>query len=102
MKILVSKLKVVVPFLIVFGWLAGCTSHPDEKQIQALEESKAAALSAEQTLASKKQEASTLESQCTAKKAELDKVKKEKELVLQRLEEKKAAAEIKPESKVKK
>jgi septal ring factor EnvC (AmiA/AmiB activator) len=91
MKILVSKLKVVVPILILFGWLAGCTSHPDEEQIKALEETKAAALSAEQTLASKKQEASTLESQCEAKKAELEKVKKEKEVVLQRLEEKKKA-----------
>ena len=92
MKILVSKLKVIIPVLIVFGWLAGCTSHPDEKQVQALEETKAAALSAEQTLASKKQEASTLESQCAAKKAELDKVQKEKALVLQRLEEKTKAA----------
>ena len=93
MKLLVSKLKIVIPILIVFGWIAGCTSHPDEEQIQALEEAKAAALSAEQTLASKKQEASTLESQCEAKKAELEKVKKEKELVLQRLEEKKKVVE---------
>lgn len=92
MKLLLNKFKVVIPILIVFGWLAGCTSHPDEKQIKALEESKAAALSAEQTLASKKQEAGTLESQCEAKKAELEKVKKEKQLVLQRLEEKKQAS----------
>jgi uncharacterized lipoprotein NlpE involved in copper resistance len=91
MKLVLSKFKVVIPILIVFGWLAGCTSHPDEEQIKALEEAKAAALSAEQTLASKKTEASTLESQCEAKKAELEKVKKEKELVLQRLEEKKKA-----------
>jgi uncharacterized lipoprotein NlpE involved in copper resistance len=90
MKILVSKLKIVIPILIVFGWLAGCTSHPDEDQIKALEEAKAAAQSAEQTLASKKQEASTLESQCAAKKAELEKVKAEKDLVQQRLAAKKA------------
>ena len=49
---------------------------------------KAAALSAEQALAQKKQESSDLEAKLEAKKAELEKVKKEKELVLQRLEQK--------------
>ena len=64
------------------------SSHPDEDQIKALEETKAAALSAEQALVQKKQESSDLEAKLEAKKAELEKVKKEKELVLQRLEQK--------------
>jgi hypothetical protein len=55
-----------------------------------LEETKSAALAAEQTLAGKKQEASDLEAKCQAKKAELEKVKKEKELVMQKLEAKKS------------
>ena len=64
--------------------------NPDEDQIKALEETKAAALSAEQALAQKKQESSDLAAKLEAKKAELEKVKKEKELVLQRLEQKKS------------
>ena len=91
MKILVKVLRLMIPVVVIASFIAGCASHPDEEQIQALEEVKAAALSAEQTLANKKQEASDLEAKCEAKKAELEKVKKEKETVLKKLEAKKAA-----------
>ena len=90
MKFLLNSLRIFLSVLLFAGFLASCASHPDEDQIKALEETKAAALSAEQTLAQKKQESSDLTAQLEAKKAELEKVKKEKELVLQRLEEKKA------------
>ena len=90
MKFLLNSLKIFLSVLLFAGFLASCASHPDEDQIKALEETKAAALSAEQSLAQKKQESSDLSAQLEAKKAELEKVKKEKELVLKRLEEKNA------------
>ena len=88
MKFLLQTLRILLSIGLLAGVLASCASHPDEEQIKALEETKAAALSAEQSLAKKKQESSDLEAKLEAKKAELEKVKKEKELVLQRLEEK--------------
>jgi septal ring factor EnvC (AmiA/AmiB activator) len=91
MKFLSRWLKITLSVALFAGFLASCASHPDENQIKALEETKAAALSAEQTLAQKKQAASDLEAKLAAKKQELEKVKKEKELVLQRLAEKNAA-----------
>jgi len=90
MKDYLSKLKLIIAGVMIVGLLASCSSHPDEEQVKMLEETKSAALSAEQTLANKKQEASDLEAKCEAKKAELEKVKKEKELVLQKLEAKKS------------
>ena len=90
MKDFLSKLKLIIPGLMIVGLLASCSSSPDEEQIKMLEETKSAALAAEQTLANKKQEASDLEAKCEAKKAELEKVMKEKELVLQKLEAKKS------------
>ena len=94
MKIVVRALKLMIPVVVIASFLASCASHPDEDQIKVLEETKAAALSAEQTLANKKQETSDLEAKCEAKKSELAKVKKEKETVLKKLEAKKAAAGI--------
>jgi septal ring factor EnvC (AmiA/AmiB activator) len=91
MKFLSRSLKIMLSVALFAGFLASCASHPDEDQIKALEETKAAALSAEQTLAQKKQASSDLEAKLAAKKQELEKVKREKELVLQRLAEKNAA-----------
>ena len=93
MKFLLQSMRILLSVALLAGLLASCASHPDEEQIKALEETKAAALSAEQALATKKQEASDLQAKLEAKKAELEKVKKEKELVLQRLEEKKQQQE---------
>ena len=90
MKLFFSKFKLVVALVMIAGLLAACSSHPDEEQVKMLEETKAAALAAEQTLADKKQEASDLEAKCQAKKQELAKVQKEKETVLQKLAAKNA------------
>jgi septal ring factor EnvC (AmiA/AmiB activator) len=90
MKLFSSKLKLLLALCMVVGLLAACSSSPDEEQIKMLEETKTAALAAEQTLADKKQEASDLEAKCQAKKQELEKVKKEKAMVMQKLEAKKA------------
>jgi septal ring factor EnvC (AmiA/AmiB activator) len=91
MKIVLSKLMTVFAVLLVFVFLASCTSHPNEEQIKAMEETKAAALSAEKTLADKKSESSALEAKVKEKQAELEKVKAEKEKVLQKIEAAKAA-----------
>ena len=88
MKLLLNAFRIFLSVCLFVGLLASCASHPDEDQIKALEETKAAALSAEQALSQKKQDSSELEAKLEAKKAELEKVKKEKEVVLQRLEQK--------------
>lgn len=87
MKIL-SKVKAVVLVAIVAAFFAistGCTSHPNDEQIRVMEETRSAALAAEQKLADKRQECAQLESQLAAKKRELDKVKQEREDVKRRL-----------------
>jgi uncharacterized protein (DUF3084 family) len=78
MKILVSKLKMVVPILIVFGWRAVHHIPMNRSVLKKL----AAAQSAINLPVRNKNK---LESQCAAKKAELEKVKAEKDLVQQRL-----------------
>jgi uncharacterized protein YcfL len=90
MKLIASKLKLVVALVMIAGLLAACSSHPDEEQVKMLEETKTASLAAEQSLADKKQEASDLEAKCQAKKQELAQVEKEKVTVLQKLEAKKS------------
>jgi len=88
MKWIGKYAKISIMAILVLTFLIACTSHPDEEQIQALEETKSAALAAEKTLADKKQERKDLEANLEAKKAELAKVKTEKEKVMQKLEQK--------------
>ena len=76
MKLFSSKLRLLLALFMVAGLLAACSSSPDEEQIKMLEETKTAALAAEQTLADKKQEASDLEAKCQAKKARTGQSKK--------------------------
>jgi len=63
----------------------GCSRHPNEEQIRAMEEARSACLAAEQKLNEVQRERSGLESQLQAKKAELDKAQKEKAHVEQGL-----------------
>lgn len=86
MKRFSNKLKIFMIGIFVIGIFAGCTKHPSEEEIRALEEAKSAALSAEKTLADKKREQADLQAQCDAKKAELEKVQQEKAKVMQKLE----------------
>ncbi|MCK5033604.1 MAG: hypothetical protein KAS18_08215 [Calditrichia bacterium] len=88
MKWIGKYAKISIMAILVLTFLVACTSHPNEEQIQALEETKTAALAAEKTLADKKQERKDLEAQLEAKKTELVKVKAEKEKVMQKLEQK--------------
>jgi septal ring factor EnvC (AmiA/AmiB activator) len=65
--------------------LSGCTKHPNEEQMNTLEETKKAALSAEDELAKKQQEKADLENELAEKKEQLDKAKEEKAAVKSRL-----------------
>jgi peptidoglycan hydrolase CwlO-like protein len=63
----------------------GCSRHPNEEQIRAMEEARSACLAAEQKLNEVQRERGNLESKLQAKKAELDKTQKEKAHVEQGL-----------------
>ncbi len=65
--------------------MIGCTKHPNEKQLQALEETKQAALSAEAQLEQKRQEKASLEAQLAEKKKQLEKAQAEKAAIAQKL-----------------
>lgn len=86
-----SKIKklVILSLIVVFAFsllvTTGCSRHPNEKQIQAMEEARSACLAAEQKLNEVQKDRSGLESQLQMKKAELDKAQKEKAHVEQGL-----------------
>jgi septal ring factor EnvC (AmiA/AmiB activator) len=63
-----------------------CAKHPSKEQLQALEEAKQAAASAEAELAKKRSERDNLQRQLDQKKAELKKAQDEKVAVAKRLE----------------
>lgn len=71
--------------LIAAFSLTGCTRHPNEEQLNTLEETKKAALGAEDQLAQKQQEKADLENELAEKKQKLEDTKKEKEAVKNRL-----------------
>ena len=75
------KLLVISLFLILGLSLSSCGWKPSEEEIQALEETRSAALDAEKAQQERKAEADNLQSQVDQKKAELEKVKSEKEKV---------------------
>jgi len=81
-KALVSFLTVVVLASFV---LAGCTRYANDEQLKTLDETKAAALSAEKTLEQKEQEKASLEKKLSEKQDELQKVKEEKSKVQSKL-----------------
>ena len=76
----------VVAFLFSTFALSGCAKHPSKEQLQTLEETKKAALAAEDQLAQKQQEKADLEKQLAEKKKKLDEAKAEKEAVQKRLQ----------------
>lgn len=82
--------KTLVQWGLLLGFTAslavvGCTRHPSEEQLRVLEETKQAALSAEQTVEQKRREKADLERQLEQKKRELQKAKDEREAVKRRL-----------------
>ncbi|MFQ5602140.1 MAG: hypothetical protein ACE5HS_02585 [bacterium] len=78
-------LLLVAIFVMSFFSFVGCTKHPNAEQLQALEEQKNAALSAENTLEERRREKSKVESELNQKRKELQDAKAELEAVKQRL-----------------
>lgn len=74
-----------VACLILSLLLSGCTKHPNEKQLQALEEQRKAALAAEEQFAKCQQQKADFERELAEKKQKLEDAKSEKETVTNRL-----------------
>jgi uncharacterized protein YlxW (UPF0749 family) len=81
------SIMIVVLFSISMLSVTGCGWKPSEEDIKALEETKDAALSAEQSLEDKKADRMDLEKKVSAKKAELEKAKADKAKVKMQVEE---------------
>lgn len=87
-----STMKTLRKALLVFA--AGgvlmlsfaCTKHPNEAQIRAMEEARAAALAAEQKVEEQRQQCNRMESELAQKQKELQQVKNDKAAVQQRLQ----------------
>lgn len=78
-----KTLKMVVVFASIACLLwtflfFGCTKHPSQEQLNVLEETKKAALSAEEQLAKKQQDKADLQSELAEKKQKLEETKSEK------------------------
>ena len=74
-----------VACLVATFTLSGCTRHPNEEQLNTLEETKKAALNAEDELAKNQQEKTDLENELAEQKQELEKAKSEKDAVKAKL-----------------
>ena len=81
-KKMVLVLIVGVALMISFG----CTKHPNEEQIRVMEETRTAALSAEQKLEEMKKQCDDLEKELAQKQQEAQKAKDQKAAVEQRLQ----------------
>ena len=81
-----TVLTAIAVLLVMFA-LTGCSNTPNEEELKALEEAKAAALAAEDAQAKCESEKSDLESTLADKKQTLNEMQEEKEVVTERLEE---------------
>ena len=84
-KTLRTLVIVAAVMLLAMMVLTGCTKYANEQQLQALEETKAAANSAEQALADCKSETTNLEGQLAGTKQALADMKAEQKAVSGRL-----------------
>jgi cell division protein FtsL len=84
-KALRTLVVITAAMLLILMAFSGCTKYANEQQLQALEETKAAAQAAENALADCKSETASLEGQLAKKKQALEDMKKEQQAVSQRL-----------------
>ena len=85
----IKKMKKMIPVFVVAGALIlsfGCTKHPNEEQIRVMEETRTAALSAEQKLEDMKKQCDDLEKELAQKQEQAQKAKDQKAAVEQRLQ----------------
>ncbi len=81
----VLRIALVCLLLVAFMLAAGCSRHPNEKELKALEETKQAALAAETKAADCTKEKASLEQQLVDQNQKVDKMKLEKATVEKRL-----------------
>ncbi len=79
------NLLLVGVFSISLFLATGCSRHPNTEQIQKMEEARSACLSAETKLNETRKQREDLEAKLAQKKAELENLQKEKEMIQQRL-----------------
>jgi uncharacterized protein YaiL (DUF2058 family) len=77
-KIAVGLFSLILVFSLLVG---GCTRYAKEEQLQALDESEATAVAAEENVAKLEQEKAALEAKLAEKQQELADVKAEKEKI---------------------
>ncbi|MBC7185886.1 MAG: hypothetical protein H5U38_02520 [Calditrichaeota bacterium] len=71
--------------LLLVSFAVGCAKHPSQEQLNKLEETKQAALAAEDQLKAKDAEKASLDKELAAKQQELAKCQQEKKAVAERL-----------------
>ena len=76
----------VISIMVGSFFIAGCTKHPNEKQLQALEETRSAALAAEAKSTTCEGEKNSLQNQLNQKKQQLESMQQEKIAVNNRLQ----------------
>ncbi len=74
-----------VAMLLLVAFAVGCAKHPSPEQLSKLEETKQAAVAAEDQLKAKDAEKASLERELAAKQQELARCQEEKKVVAQRL-----------------
>jgi peptidoglycan hydrolase CwlO-like protein len=85
---MLKKFMVVVLsglFILSLILTTGCSRHPNQEQIQAMEEARSACLAAEQKLDERQKELSKLQDQLSASQDKLEQAKSEKQAVQDRL-----------------
>lgn len=87
-----KKPKSLMTWVLAFSFaaslaIAGCARHPNEQELQLLDEAKQAASSAEQSVRDCNNEKADLENQLSQKKRELQRAVDEKDAVARRLGE---------------
>lgn len=81
------KNAAITAIALVALTLTGCSKGPNEEQLNALEEARGAAESAERAKAAKVQERTELEAQVAAKEGQLSTKEEERDDVKQKMEE---------------
>jgi hypothetical protein len=81
-----TNIRLAVFFVLMVSLvIVGCSRGPNEKQLKALEDTKAAALSAEQKSSDCNSEKAQVEKQLAEQKQKLESMKQEKAVVVKRL-----------------
>lgn len=87
MRTAIRMVLVLTAIALLFTVMTGCSKHPNEEQLSALEETNQAALAAESQLQTLQAEKDNLEKQLAETKQQLDDCEAEKDLVSRRLGE---------------